>query len=46
VHSINEAAVLNMVQYHHYSKCNENQEASNEVRFILFIYAIFFSAAN
>lgn len=40
------AATLNMPQYRHYNKENENQCSTNVGRFILFESGAFFSAAN
>jgi len=38
--------MLNVSQYYHCSKCNENQRDANEGRFTLFISATFSSATN
>lgn len=39
-------ATLNMLQYRHYNKENENQCSTNVGRFILLESGVFFSAAN
>jgi hypothetical protein len=46
VRCINWFGMLNMIQHCHCSNDNENHPGENERRFILFLYAILFIAAN